>query len=141
MIRLLLDPPRFESDEPIGRHALADLVSDACRAQHMKIMIRVCKLPNPSRDIRNEGMEKTCKACGGTFRVVDRSDCRALCCRACRKPAPRRLTRRAAESLRPFLKAPARNPVCEGCGEPLPAIGHVGGLCDECAPLGARAAS
>lgn len=137
MIRLLLGPPRFESDEPIGRHALAELVADACRREHMKVLIRVCKLPNPSREIRNEGIEKTCKKCGGKFRVVDRSDCRALCCRHCRKVAPAR-TPNARKSLLPFAPAQKIVPVCKGCGEPLPDIGHVGPLCDECAPLGAR---
>ncbi|MDP2317508.1 MAG: hypothetical protein Q8P41_31780 [Pseudomonadota bacterium] len=137
MIRLLLDPPRFESDEPIGRHALAELVSDACRRDHMKILIRVCKLPNPSREIRNEGIEKTCQKCGGAFRVVDRSDCRALCCRACRKVAPAR-TPNARKSLLPFEKRPVVAAVCAECKAPLPEVGHAGNLCLECAPMNAR---
>lgn len=139
MIRLLLDPPRFESDEPIGRHELAALVAEACRAQYMKILIRVCKLPNPSREIRNEGIEKSCRKCGAKFRVVDRSDCRALDCRKCRKVAPPRSTKPAAlKALLPFVPVQKIVPVCKGCGEPLPEIGHAGALCDECAPLGAR---
>lgn len=139
MIRLLLDPPRFECDEPIGRHALAELIADACRAQHMKVLIRVCKLPNPSREIRNEGIEKSCKKCGAKFRVRDRSDCRALCCRDCRDAVPKRAPRPSERmALLPFDAPPKAAPVCKACGERLPEIGHAGELCLECAPLGAR---
>jgi hypothetical protein len=187
VIRLLLDPPHFECDEPGEAAVLAELLGikavpvppvivrepiatptltsaavvgkkhgwnapghtspeefEAAKKTFAKTGVLVARAKG---QMAPTGHSKTCKKCGASFPILDRTDCPSVYCRACRpapnKPRKPRLPVPAAmKAARPTAQAQVRkhaDPVsCSRCGASVPEFESINGECLECAPMGAR---
>jgi hypothetical protein len=149
VIRLLLDPTRFECETADEAAALAGLfgirVNDTAPSvdvapppvndQHRPVnklsagQILSAAGARPRGAMAPTGHEKTCKKCGASFPVLDRTDCPSVYCRACRPKPPKRGARAAAAktksaasrgssaSVPATAKAPIRGCAKAGCLE------------------------
>lgn len=163
MIRLLLDPPRFECESardaaelarlmdigavpakpmatpPLApratRHSIALAPVAAPAASHVP-----CKLP-AAKPIKPTGHTKTCKTCGKKFPVLDRSDCPSVYCRTCLPVlSPRKNPKAPVPAAgRPGAAQRHADPIaCVTCGASVPEFESINGQCLQCAPLAAR---
>lgn len=158
MIRLLLDPPRFECDEPGEAAVLAGLMGiKAVSAPPVIVREPIASVPpKPSPapapkpvsrfasrgPMTPTGSSKTCKKCGASFPVLDRTDCPSVYCRACR---PVQVPRKNPKAPIPAagklgVRKHADPVVCRGrdCGASVPEFESIDGLCLQCAPMAAR---
>lgn len=156
MIRLLLDPPRFECETADEAAALAKLmgigpapvVYGSCSTvttERPKLVIPVVPpvappVRHPKGRMEPTGKTKPCKKCGKAFPVLDRSDCPSVYCRNCR---PTQLPRKNPKPPIPVAgRLVARKhaePVsCRSCGASVPEFESINGECLQCAPIAAR---
>ena len=153
VIRLLLDPPRFECDTADEAAVLARLLGIRPPAPVPVVPIAAVG-PKPAMrpatkfasrgPMKPTGHEKPCKKCGKAFPVLDRSDCPSVYCRACR---PVQVPRKNPKAPTPAAGQPSVTretgfPVvsCRNrtCGASVPSFETIDGLCLECAPMAAR---
>lgn len=157
MIRLLLDPPRFECETATDAAALAKLLGivveriETARPSVARQALAIVTPPDedetgrsivaPRAAMKPTGKTKTCKTCGKAFPVVTRGDCASVYCLTHRpvpippkKPKP---VTPAAGKLGATRKH--ADPVsCKQCGASVPEFEAINGECLQCAPLAAR---
>lgn len=168
MIRLLLDPPRFECETATDAASLAKLMGivvermDAPRPaparQALAIVTppdedetgRPTTAPAPRAAMKPSGKTKTCKSCGESFPVITRGDCASVYCLT-HRPAP--IPRKSPKPVTPAAGRMTRVPrvptghhttgpeSCTACGATVPQFELINGECLQCAPIGARKAT
>lgn len=162
MIRLLLDPPRFECETATDAAALAKLMGivveriEPARTVPTRAALsivtppdedetgRTVNAPAPRATMKPSGKAKTCKKCGVAFPVISRSDCASVYCPTHRpapipKKNPKPVTPAAGRMTRvPVAKHTTGPESCTTCGVTVPQFELINGECLQCAPMGAR---
>lgn len=151
MIRLLLDPPRFECETADEAAVLARLLGIRT-TEHVAIAAPIQTLPTKTAPrpvskfagrgpMQPTGHSKPCKKCGAEFPVLDRTDCPSVYCRACRPapPKPRKPRLPVPAAMKATHVRKHADPVsCSRCGASVPEFESINGECLQCAPMGAR---
>jgi len=143
VIRLLLEPPRFECETAQDAADLARLMGiKAATAPEFSVCTPLSVGPvtvkaptvtatsagHPQGRMKPTGRSKPCKKCKRPFPIVDRTDCAAVYCKACR-PKPvgmhaRGADAKAAAKSRPVKVSTATVRACaaKGCSTMFEAV-------------------
>ena len=141
MIRLLLDPPQFECETAEDAATLARLFGFI--REPVVVMPARESLGHPQGRMKPTGNAKTCKTCKRPFPIIDRTDCAAVYCKACRPPQlprknPKAPVPAAGRTPRLPIKPSEPKAKCRTCGDTMRAFEQINGECLDCAPMGAK---